>query len=64
MIMYRFLFLLVFILYIILGILGIKNHSKLLYSKTQKIILCFVYFIFLILIIYFTLFIVMFGYNS
>lgn len=62
--MFRMLSLIGLIAYLVLGMIAIKNHSQLQVGKLLKLALFLIYLFVLALMIYITLFIWIFGYNT
>lgn len=62
--MFRMVSLIGLIAYLVLGMIAIKNHSQLQVGKLLKLALFLIYLFVLALMIYITLFIWIFGYNT
>ena len=62
--MFRVLVIVGFLIYLITGLILIKNHAKLGISRPFKLLLLLIFILILVLLIYALLFLIMFGYNS
>lgn len=62
--MFRLLVIVGFLIYLVTGLILIRNHAKLDISRPLKLLLLLIFILILVLLIYASLFLTMFGYNS
>ena len=62
--MFRILVFVGFLIYLVTGLILIRNHAKLDISRPLKVLLLLIFSLILVLLIYALLFVILFGYNS